>query len=205
MTTRNIKYPVGFDGQEIEGYFRISKQDTAMVIVNRLTATQLRLWLYLMMIDPFADTTASKEKIYHPIPSPAEIASKIGASPEAVEKDIRKLKKLGLLPEGLLPKLRNHNPVEDRIRNRLRSEIGGLSEISTPVGRIDLLTDTEIIEVKRFGDWKAALGQILIYSAFYPEHQKRIHLFGCKTELEKLFDVESACLGFAVKVTGEEV
>ena len=96
MTQRNIRYPVGFNGQEMEGYFRVSKKDAAAIILNRLTATQLRLWLYLMMIDPFADTTTDEEKVYHPIPSPAEIATKIGASPETVEKDMRKLKKLGL-------------------------------------------------------------------------------------------------------------
>ena len=39
---------------------------------------------------------ADGEKIYHPIPSPQEIAIKIGVSPDTVEKDMRKLKKLGL-------------------------------------------------------------------------------------------------------------
>jgi hypothetical protein len=49
-----------------------------------------------MMADSFADLTADGEKIYHPIPSPQEIAIKIGVSPDTVEKDMRKLKKLGL-------------------------------------------------------------------------------------------------------------
>ncbi|MDJ0719082.1 MAG: hypothetical protein QNJ54_33460 [Prochloraceae cyanobacterium] len=70
------------------------------------------------------------------------------------------------------------NPVEYQIRDRLHQQSGGLKEVATPAGRIDLLTNTEIIEIKRIGDWKAALGQILVYSAYYPEHQKRLHLFG---------------------------
>lgn len=74
---------------------------------------------------------------------------------------------------------------------------------------IDLLTDCAIIEVKSLANsiqgWKAALGQILVYSAFYPGHQKRIHLFGTAAELAKLADIQAACLGFDVCVTGEEV
>lgn len=74
----------------------IANKDAAIAIVNKLTGSQMRLWLYLMMVDSFADTTTDGEKIYHKIPSPAEIAIKIGASPSTVEKDMRKLKKLGL-------------------------------------------------------------------------------------------------------------
>ena len=93
---RNIRHSSGFDNKEMEGFFMISNKDVALAIVNKLTGSQLRLWLYLMMIDPFADKTNSGEKIYRPIPSPQEIAIKIGASPETVQKDMRKLKKFGL-------------------------------------------------------------------------------------------------------------
>lgn len=44
-------------------------------------------------------------------------------------------------------------------------------------GRIDILTDNEIIEVKEGSAWKSALGQILIYGHFYPDKKMRIHLF----------------------------
>ncbi|KJH70237.1 hypothetical protein [Aliterella atlantica] len=94
--TRNIGRPVGFGEKEMEGYFMISNQDAAIAIVNKLSGTQLRLWLYLMMVDSFADTTADGEKVYHEIPSPAEIALKIGANAETVEKDMRVLRKHGL-------------------------------------------------------------------------------------------------------------
>jgi hypothetical protein len=78
-------------------------------------------------------------------------------------------------------------------------------QVVTAVGRIDLLTDTQIIEVKGFSEWKSALGQILAYSAFFPTHQKRIHLFGNETQLIKLPDVEIACLPFDILVTGQVV
>ncbi|MGL5880349.1 MAG: MarR family transcriptional regulator [Xenococcaceae cyanobacterium] len=94
---------------------------------------------------------------------------------------------------------------ERKIRDRLHAQLGGLIEVVTPAGRIDLLTDTQIIEIKSIQDWKAALGQTLAYSGFYPEHQKRIHLFGSAFELKRLSDIEAACLCFGVKVTGEEV
>ena len=93
---RNIRRSVGFDNKEMEGYFMIANKDAALAIVSKLTGSQLRLWLYLMMIDSFADLTIDGEKVYHSIPSPQEIAIEIGASPETVEKDMRKLKKLGL-------------------------------------------------------------------------------------------------------------
>ncbi len=93
---RHIRRSVGFDKKEMEGYFMIANKDAAIAIINKLTGSQLRLWLYLMMVDSFADLTTDGEKVYHSIPSPQEIAIKIGVSPETVEKDMRKLKKLGL-------------------------------------------------------------------------------------------------------------
>jgi biotin operon repressor len=203
MTKRNINYPVGFDGKELQGYFMISNKDAAAAILNKLTGTQLRLWLYLMMVDSFADRTSDGEKVYHTIPSPQEIATKIGANPETVEKDMRKLKKLGFDALSQWSDIKDYKNVEQKVRDRQMSQLGGLIEVSTPAGRIDLLTDTEIIEVKRINDWKAALGQILIYSAFYPEHRKRIHLYGSAKELKKLPDIEAACLSFDVYVTFE--
>lgn len=61
---------------------------------------------------------------------------------------------------------------------RLLSQLGGQTEVSTPVGRIDLLTEHHIIEIKKADDWKAALGQVQAYSQFYPNRTKRICLFG---------------------------
>lgn len=116
---------------------------------------------------------------------------------------IAKFQDLGLLPDWVNYTSRKTTSIESRVRDNLQSKLGGLTEVSTPSGRIDLLTETEIIEVKNIKDWKSALGQILIYSAFYPNHKKRIHLFG--ENIDNLPDIELSCIPFNVSVTGELV
>jgi RecB family endonuclease NucS len=51
-------------------------------------------------------------------------------------------------------------------------------EVKTPVGNIDILTPTKLIEIKRSDKWKHAIGQLLSYSEFYPTQQKYLYLFG---------------------------
>lgn len=136
---------------------------------------------------------------------PKEFALRWSMPESSVYEVIAKLKNGGFLPEWIVLKKADYTDTERRLRDHLHQELGGLTEVPIPSGRVDLLTETEIIEVKRISDWKAALGQILIYSSFYPEHQKRLHLFGLAKELEALADIEASVLSFEVKVTGEEV
>jgi|GEM_PF-1942025 len=91
---RNIRSSQGLP--EAMGFSMLPHSHSAIAITNRLTGSQFRLWHYLMMVDPFADQTRNGEKIYHPIPSPAEIAVAIGASQRTVEKDMKRLEELGL-------------------------------------------------------------------------------------------------------------
>jgi hypothetical protein len=51
-------------------------------------------------------------------------------------------------------------------------------EVLTPAGKIDILTKTQLIEVKEWKRWKEAIGQVLCYGHYYPNHQKQIHFFG---------------------------
>lgn len=67
---------------------------------------------------------------------------------------------------------------ESKVRDSLAKKLNGQVEVSTPVGRIDILTEEEIIEVKNWNSWKCGLGQILVYGTYYPEKLKRIHCFG---------------------------
>lgn len=92
---------------------------------------------------------------------------------------------------------------EKRVQLKLRESMGGLIEVPCLGGRIDLLTDTEIIEVKVAKQWKSALGQLLIYSQYYPFHRKRMHLFGDITE-SFLSSVKDHCNKFNIQVTTEE-
>lgn len=67
---------------------------------------------------------------------------------------------------------------EKEVQVKLSTKLNGQMEINTLAGRIDILTATEVIEVKSVNQWKAALGQVLVYGDYYPSHSMRIHLFG---------------------------
>ncbi|MFP5274910.1 hypothetical protein [Coleofasciculus sp.] len=94
MNKRNHRQPQLEDNRD--GFFMVAVGDAALAIGKKLTGSQLRLWLYLMMVDPFSDYTASGEPIYHQIPNPADLAIKIGVSRRTVEKDLNLLRDLDL-------------------------------------------------------------------------------------------------------------
>ena len=74
---------------------------------------------------------------------------------------------------------------ESIIRDQIAYEENGETEVKTPVGFIDVLTDTKIIEVKQANLWKHALGQVKCYGYYYPDKQKWIYLFNKRdTECE---------------------
>ncbi|CAM9824491.1 unnamed protein product, partial [Ectocarpus sp. 13 AM-2016] len=97
---------------------------------------------------------------------------------------------------------------EKSVRDALALIVGGKIEQETPVGFIDVLSDTEVIEVKHYTLWKHGLGQVLSYQRHYPHLAKRLHLFAqieCKDTDKYLEKAKSTCDSFAVKVTFEEV
>ncbi len=73
-------------------------------------------------------------------------------------------------------------------------------EVRTLAGNIDILTQSEIIEVKKIINWKSGVGQVLIYGHYYPSHQKRLHLFG-ETQESYLKMIKSHCKKLKIKVT----
>jgi hypothetical protein len=75
---------------------------------------------------------------------------------------------------------------------KLQEVLGGDREVPTPAGNIDLLTATQLIEIKRAKNWKEAVGQVVVYGDYYPSHERRIHLFEyCKSDF--LAMVKSHC------------
>lgn len=61
-------------------------------------------------------------------------------------------------------------------------------EVRCPVGRIDILTQTHLIECKHYCDvnaFKHALGQVLAYSYFYKNHKRVLALIGQPATAEK--------------------
>lgn len=78
-------------------------------------------------------------------------------------------------------------------RDKLARELRGKTEVHIDkVGRIDILTKTEIIEVKNTKGWKSAIGQIKSYGQYYPRHKMRVHLFGKMTK-SKLATIQKMC------------
>ena len=88
-------------------------------------------------------------------------------------------------------------------RDKLARELGGKTEVYIDkVGRIDVLTNTEIIEVKNTKGWKSAIGQIKSYGQYYPKHKIRVHLFGKLTE-SKLETIQRVCNLEGITLTWE--
>ena len=89
------------------------------------------------------------------------------------------------------------------IQDRLQATLGGRTESPTPWGPIDLLTDTELIEIKGIQRWKEAIGHILVKSEAHPTHEKRLHLYG--THSTNLDQIRSACTNLDITVTFERI
>ena len=95
------------------------------------------------------------------------------------------------------------NQPERAVRDRLQSQLGGKVEAYTKFGLIDLLTDTELIEIKVVHRWKDAIGHIVAKSEKYPTHQKRLHLFGAQEPI--LENIQDVCDRLSIRVTFEVV
>jgi len=176
-----------------EHFFKLTIDVKDQLRSANLTAAEWRIWIYLVSLDPKGYDVV--------IFSDAElmIACKVKKSTYFTAK--AKFQRLGLFNfVDSTPRVNR----ERQILDLLKLKLGGQIEVVTAVGRIDLLTTTEVIEVKNINDWKGALGQILAYSAFFPEHSKRIHLFG-RPDLAKLAQAQATCSEFCITVTFEEV
>jgi hypothetical protein len=101
---------------------------------------------------------------------------------------------------------------EKEIRERLKAELGGTPQ-ATRIGEIDLLTKKEIIEIKVIEKWKEGVGQLILFGKIYPNHSKRLHLFGnfptrikpeLSTELLTLELIKEFCNDFNITVILEE-
>lgn len=78
------------------------------------------------------------------------------------------------------------------------------TEVQTIVGRIDIVTEHEIIEVKKYNNWKHAVGQILMYGNTIEGlgKQKRIHLFTIDEEESiPVSVIVNACTTVGIAVT----
>lgn len=91
---------------------------------------------------------------------------------------------------------------ESTITRRLQQEEKGKGK-KCSVGYIDVLTKTQIIEVKNWAFYYKAIGQIIMYSSRYPKRQKRIHFFGRKPDEDKIQTIVKACEKYDILITYE--
>lgn len=68
--------------------------------------------------------------------------------------------------------------IELYLQNKLAKERSGKKEVKTPLGRIDILTNVELIEIKEYKNWKNGIGQLISYSKFHPGKELCLYLFG---------------------------
>ena len=130
-----------------------------------------------------------------------EIMKRANISRSAYRNAVMKLGEIKLLPDWITIQRKAH-PERD-VRDRLQSQLGGKVEAYTKYGLIDLLTETELIEIKTIDRWKDAIGHILAKSNKYPTHAKRLHLFGPKDPI--LETIEEVCTPHSIRVTFEKV
>lgn len=175
-------------------HYRLASDDWTYTFIQ-LTRSEIGVYFWVKTRDPFGDRRLNF--------SVQEIANDLKINKSSVSRALKTLDKKGWISLETFSK-HSYANTESQVRDRLKLQLGGQFEVVTAVGRIDLLTTTEVIEVKNINDWKGALGQILAYSAFFPEHSKRIHLFG-RPDLSKLALAQATCSEFGITVTFEEV
>jgi hypothetical protein len=180
-------------GNVMGDFYPLQREELMAMRKAKLINNTAFVHLALRYENPFCDKAISL--------IPKEFALRWQIPESSVYEAVGKLKSCNAIALELL---KIYDNPEYQVVKRLQTELGGQTEVVTAIGRIDLLTETEIIEVKQVSDWKAALGQILTYSGFFPEHTKRIHLFGDCTPQKKEV-ICSTLLSFDVIATFEEV
>lgn len=185
---------------KIQGEFHPLQQEEWLRDCRELTSAQIGVLYYVRTLDLCGE---------NPLPRATEIARALRLDSATVSRAFKVLGQKGYIDwqptsSGKSEQQVRVLPLAAPFRHRLQSQLGGLIEDATPAGRIGLLTDTEIIEVKQVSEWKSAMSQLLAYSGFYPQHRKRFHLFGRNGEMLNCICV-TVCLELDIIATFEEV
>jgi len=158
------------------------------LLTSNLDAASHRLYIYI-----------SKALRLRRTPNSEEIITGANLSKSNYSSAVGKLQDLNLLPSWC--RIQRRQQPEKAVRDRLQAQLGGKAEALTQWGLIDLLTDTELIEVKLLNYWKEAIGHLLTKSQDYPNHQKRLHLYGPSDD--NLDRIQNFCQDFNIIVTFE--
>ncbi len=155
-----------------------------------INAQMYRVYLYLMDCE-----------LMQTRPSPSDICQHANVSKHSLYNLVERMRAYTLVPDWLVldPSSRS---LEAQIRDKLHHRLGGEVEVQTIHGPIDLLTATQIIEIKRIEDWKTGFGQVLAKAPAYPKHDKRLHLFGNSDRSFR--NIKACCQEFAISVSFEK-
>jgi hypothetical protein len=213
--------------KKIEGkFYPLTPEVASKIGEAKLTPTEWKLWSYLITLDPFGDRYQELPPLGSVL---AEVgiskASFYRALARLQELDVvsdritvNSVNRIEAKADGRRQEAEGKNLEGDSNPHQISATESKISVgDSNPCSRtvaIRLVQRSEskpsalcplppafLVEFKNIKDWKGTLGQILPYSAYYPSHRKRIHLF--KENLDKLADIKSACRTFKAIVTGE--
>jgi phage regulator Rha-like protein len=204
--------------------FDITTKNDVLVVDSRLIADELgiehralikTIKKYVTEIEAFGQLLFSAEAVTNSVGAVNQVTFCylnedqvkfiVGKSRYGLQKQsIEKFKEKGMDLSVFLAKTnkKRRKKTEKQYKHDLAKELNGKIEIQTLAGNIDILTDTEIIEVKEVRLWKHALGQVLAYGYYYPSHKRRIHLYG-ETQESFLGLIKKHCSKFNVSVTWE--
>jgi hypothetical protein len=157
---------------------------------SKFSADGYRLYLYLEMLALQAQT-----------PSIDHICDTLNISMSTFKKWLPQVHEWSRCADWI--EIRTRQGPEFDIQTRMHQELGGDIEVHTIAGRIDLVTATEVIEIKRISHWKDAFGEVLAKGRYFPHHQKRIHLFGEADKLKPT--IVTTCEGMDILATFEPV
>jgi hypothetical protein len=156
----------------------------------KFTGTGYRLYFYLEMMH-----------LQNEHPSAEQICADLQIAHSTFKKWLPKVHAWSHCADWLQLKTRSGH--EYPIQKRLHAELGGKMEAFTPIGPVDLVTSTEVIEIKRIEDWKEALGQVMAKAQSFPDLSMRIHLFGESSKILK--KITKHCQFLDVLVTFETI
>jgi hypothetical protein len=157
---------------------------------NDFTRAGYRLYFYLEMMH-----------LHDAHPDEQQICKDLKIAPSTLRKWLPKVQARSHCADWL--KLPGRKGPEYPIQLRMHAELGGIMEASTPIGPVDLVTSSEVIEIKRIEDWKEALGQVMAKAQCFPDLSMRIHLFGESSKI--LRKITQHCQFLNVIVTFETV
>jgi hypothetical protein len=156
----------------------------------KFTGAGYRLYFYLEMMH-----------LQNEQPSMEQICTDLAIAPSTFKKWLPKVHAWSHCADWL--QLKHRSGHEYPIQLRLHAKLGGKMEAFTPIGPVDLVTSTEVIEIKRIEDWKEALGQVMAKGQSFPELSMRIHLFGESSKI--LRKITKHCQFLNVTVTFETI